>query len=269
MTRGSGGPDQAPGRRRRRDHRAASAPQSTAAVPPVFALWRRIHRDSSPPSHLRQNCPAARSRANQDSAVAHAVLDNRASRSVGDANRLGCMNIPGSARQTASILSAELRVSCLLLSGTSGFQADSAGGLGKPRVDTPCTMRRGRDMRAERNDRTTAISKVTRLLACSLAALAVATSVGTAARSQAPALVRVDSGELQGVVDDGVVSFKGIPFAAPPVGDLRWRPPQPAAPWTGVRQAAEFGANCMQGRFGPPPAAGAPAPRLRRRIACS
>ena len=66
-----------------------------------------------------------------------------------------------------------------------------------------------------------------------------------------PAVVRVDSGELQGVVADGVVSFKGIPFAAPPVGELRWRPPQPAARWTGVRQAAEFGADCMQGRFGP------------------
>ncbi len=78
-----------------------------------------------------------------------------------------------------------------------------------------------------------------------------------------PPVVRVDSGELQGVVDDGVVSYKGIPFAAPPVGDLRWRPPQPVAPWTGVRQAAEFGADCMQGRFGPPPAApGAPPARV-------
>jgi len=72
-----------------------------------------------------------------------------------------------------------------------------------------------------------------------------------------PAMVRVDSGQLQGVVDDGVVSYKGIPFAAPPVGELRWRPPQPVAPWTGVRQAAEFGADCMQGRFGPPPGPGA------------
>lgn len=77
-----------------------------------------------------------------------------------------------------------------------------------------------------------------------------------------PLVVRVDSGELQGVVDDGVASYKGIPFAAPPVGDLRWRPPQPVAPWTGVRQAAEFGADCMQGRFGPPPAPGAPAGRM-------
>ena len=115
-------------------------------------------------------------------------------------------------------------------------------------------------MRAEQDDRATAASRATRLLVCSLAALAAATSVGTAARGQVQSLVRVDSGEVQGVLDDGVVSFKGIPFAAPPVGELRWRPPQPAASWKGVRQAAEYGANCMQGRFGPPPAAGAPAP---------
>ncbi len=104
-------------------------------------------------------------------------------------------------------------------------------------------------------------SMVTRVLLCSLAGL-VALGVGTAASLQTAPLVRVDSGELQGVVDDGVVSFKGIPFAAPPVGDLRWRPPQPAARWTGVRQAAEFGADCMQGRFGPPPAPGATATRM-------
>jgi para-nitrobenzyl esterase len=95
------------------------------------------------------------------------------------------------------------------------------------------------------------------LLPCALAALA-AIGVGAAAFSQAPSLVRVDGGELHGVVADGVVSFKGIPFAAPPTGELRWRPPQPAQQWTGVRQAVEFGANCMQGRFGgPPPASGA------------
>ena len=103
----------------------------------------------------------------------------------------------------------------------------------------------------------------TTLLLCSVLALATATSVGTAVRSQTPSLVRVDGGDLQGVVADGVVSFKGIPFAAPPVGDLRWRPPQPAARWTGVRQATEFGAACMQGRFGPPPSAAAGAPAAR------
>jgi para-nitrobenzyl esterase len=112
-------------------------------------------------------------------------------------------------------------------------------------------------MRAEHGERVSVASGVTRFLVCSLAALAAAIGVGTVAQSQAPPVVRVDSGELQGVVADGVASFKGIPFAAPPVGELRWRPPQPAAKWTGVRQAAEFGADCMQGRFGPPPGPGA------------
>jgi para-nitrobenzyl esterase len=93
-------------------------------------------------------------------------------------------------------------------------------------------------------------SRVTKLLWYFLAVVA-AFVIGTAA--QQPRVARVDSGELQGVLDDGVVSYKGIPFAAPPVGDLRWRPPQPAASWTGVRQASEFGADCMQARFGPPP----------------
>ena len=74
---------------------------------------------------------------------------------------------------------------------------------------------------------------------------------------QASAVVRVDRGQLQGVEADGVIAFKGIPFAAPPVGELRWRPPQPTPKWTGVRQAAEFGRSCMQGRGGPPPGAGA------------
>jgi len=106
------------------------------------------------------------------------------------------------------------------------------------------------------------VTRAARLLLSSVAAIGVAAvaSPQTPAPAQKPTVVRVDSGELQGVVDDGVASFKGIRYAAPPVGELRWRPPQPAAPWTGVRPAAEFGADCMQGRFGPPPAAGAPGP---------
>jgi len=111
-------------------------------------------------------------------------------------------------------------------------------------------------------------SRVTKLLLYFLAGVA-AMGVGTTA--QQPRVVRVDSGELQGVLDDGVVSYKGIPFVAPPVGDLRWRPPQPAAAWTGVRQAAEFGADCMQVRFGPPPPASGtpPAPSARPSPAAS
>jgi para-nitrobenzyl esterase len=58
--------------------------------------------------------------------------------------------------------------------------------------------------------------------------------------------VRTKSGVVAGAVAGGVVSWKGIPYAAPPVGDLRWRAPQPVAPWTGVRAATEYAHDCMQ-----------------------
>jgi len=59
------------------------------------------------------------------------------------------------------------------------------------------------------------------------------------------------SGTVEGTTSsDGKVRiFKGIPFAAPPVGNLRWKAPQSAAPWTGVRKATQFGARCMQGNI--------------------
>jgi para-nitrobenzyl esterase len=53
-------------------------------------------------------------------------------------------------------------------------------------------------------------------------------------------------GELEGVNVDGVRVFRGIPFAAPPVGELRWQPPRPPASWNGVRQAETYGAACPQ-----------------------
>ena len=61
--------------------------------------------------------------------------------------------------------------------------------------------------------------------------------------------VTTDAGALQGATDDGVISFKGVPFAAPPLGQLRWKPPQPVAKWSGVRQATHYGADCMQEPF--------------------
>jgi para-nitrobenzyl esterase len=65
-----------------------------------------------------------------------------------------------------------------------------------------------------------------------------------------PPRVRVDTGALEGAIDSatGVSVYRGIPYAAPPVGDLRWRPPQPAASWSGVRPADRLGHNCMQKR---------------------
>ncbi len=64
--------------------------------------------------------------------------------------------------------------------------------------------------------------------------------------SQQPIIVDTRYGKVKGVESDGVISFKGIPFAAPPVGELRWRAPQPAQPWQGVRDASEFGFSPAQ-----------------------
>ena len=58
--------------------------------------------------------------------------------------------------------------------------------------------------------------------------------------------VTISSGALAGVRDGGVVSFKGVPFATPPVGKLRWRPPQPVKPWRSVRAADKHGPLCQQ-----------------------
>ena len=58
--------------------------------------------------------------------------------------------------------------------------------------------------------------------------------------------VEVTGGQIAGVVEDGIASYMGIPFAAPPVGPLRWKAPQPVTPWTGVRKADEFGPAPMQ-----------------------
>src|ERR1700686_810967 len=62
---------------------------------------------------------------------------------------------------------------------------------------------------------------------------------------------RTEAGVVAGTksADGKVVVFKGMPFAAPPVGELRWKEPQPVAQWKGVRKATEFGARCMQARI--------------------
>jgi para-nitrobenzyl esterase len=76
-----------------------------------------------------------------------------------------------------------------------------------------------------------------------LAAIAAVSSLQLAA---APDVVKTDAGQVSGTIANGVRVFKGIPFAAPPVADLRWKAPQAVAPWTGVKAADTFGAECMQ-----------------------
>jgi para-nitrobenzyl esterase len=64
--------------------------------------------------------------------------------------------------------------------------------------------------------------------------------------AQQPSPVKVESGLLQGTSKDGVTVYKGVPFAAPPVGNLRWCAPQPPASWEGVRKTVKFSANPIQ-----------------------
>src|ERR1700722_15147552 len=81
---------------------------------------------------------------------------------------------------------------------------------------------------------------------CSWAALLGIGVVTLASPTPTTVNATVDAGVLLGAVKDGVMSFKGIPYAAPPVGDFRWRPPQPVVRWHGVRSATQYGHDCMQ-----------------------
>ncbi len=89
------------------------------------------------------------------------------------------------------------------------------------------------------------------IMKASLSTLAIATSLAVAAPAIAASApeVSVESGLLRGTQGDGVVAYKGIPFAAPPIGPLRWRAPQPAAAWSGTRDAGAYGPDCMQKPF--------------------
>jgi para-nitrobenzyl esterase len=83
---------------------------------------------------------------------------------------------------------------------------------------------------------------------------AVSITATTSALAGIPAEVTVDSGALAGTTgaSSEIRVFKGIPFAAPPVGANRWRAPQPVAKWSGVRPATEYAPRCMQGGPGGP-----------------
>jgi para-nitrobenzyl esterase len=80
----------------------------------------------------------------------------------------------------------------------------------------------------------------------SLAAFIGMALCGPAALAQQAPEAVTASGRVRGVATDGVFAFKGNPFAAAPVGPLRWRAPQPVAAWTNVRDATSYGHDCMQ-----------------------
>ncbi len=85
-------------------------------------------------------------------------------------------------------------------------------------------------------------------LANKLCFMAIAT-LATSLMGAQSTPVRIDTGLLQCATQGAVESFKGVPFAAPPIGELRWRAPQPVKPWTGTRKATEYSSDCMQVPF--------------------
>lgn len=87
------------------------------------------------------------------------------------------------------------------------------------------------------------------LMALVTVAASSCANVSGGARPEGRAIVAVEGGSISGALvagTDSEWSYKGIPFAAPPVGDLRWRPPQPVVPWQGVHDATHFSRACLQ-----------------------
>ena len=87
-------------------------------------------------------------------------------------------------------------------------------------------------------------------LARTVVAILALTATGPPPAAGNPAVVRTDAGRVEGTVHDGYRTFQGVPYAAAPTGDLRWRAPQPVAPWRGVRPATAPGPACAQNALG-------------------
>lgn len=80
-----------------------------------------------------------------------------------------------------------------------------------------------------------------------LAGASLAFATGASAQIQSGTLISLDDGDVQGQVENGARNFLGIPYAAPPVGSLRWRPPAEPAPWVGTLDASSYSNSCPQG----------------------
>ncbi|MBV6697692.1 carboxylesterase/lipase family protein [Kitasatospora aureofaciens] len=95
------------------------------------------------------------------------------------------------------------------------------------------------------------MSRFSALLAGALlTALALPAAPAQAAAPDPDVVAATDAGPVHGSAHDGYRTFQGIPYAAPPTGDLRWRDPQPVTPWSGVREATAPGNRCPQGTTG-------------------
>jgi para-nitrobenzyl esterase len=73
--------------------------------------------------------------------------------------------------------------------------------------------------------------------------------ISVTAKKLDPAPLKIDSGMITGTTDKDIRVYKGIPYAAPPVGNLRWKAPQPAAKWDGVKAFDQFGNACPQSPY--------------------
>src|SRR4051795_392462 len=88
----------------------------------------------------------------------------------------------------------------------------------------------------------------TRMVARATMIIGVCGAASVCATASQPAAPRahIVTGDLIGVTANGADAFKGIPYASPPIGDLRWRAPQPPQPWSTPRGAEDYGQSCPQ-----------------------
>jgi para-nitrobenzyl esterase len=84
------------------------------------------------------------------------------------------------------------------------------------------------------------------ILVCSLLLIGSSFLAGCIQNGTEPGVVKTDAGSISGLQQDGLRVYLGIPFAAPPTGELRWRPPAPVQPWSGVKETKAFGPNPPQ-----------------------